>query len=179
MSSTGDSHTELVVLRGNSGSGKTTTALALRPLLGEHVAWIEQDYLRRTVLSEPDRGHLSANVHLVDSVVRLALDHGFSVITEGIFNPRDYADTFRRLASDHAGRTLFAAFDIPFEETLVRHSTRPMAAVFGENEMSEWYRGWDPLPFVDEYRIPQTSSLDETVEALLGKLRQLPLGKGR
>jgi predicted kinase len=172
VSSTGYSYTELVVLRGSSGSGKTTTALALRPRLGEHVAWIEQDYLRRTVLSELDRGHLSANVHLVDSMIRLALDHGFSVIAEGIFNPRDYADVFRQLASDHAGRTLFAAFDLPFEETLVRHATKPVAAVIGENEMRAWYRGWDPLPFVGEYRIRQESSLNQTVGSLLAELRR-------
>jgi len=44
----------LIVLRGNSGSGKSTTARALRERFGRRLAWVEQDYLRRVVLKEHD-----------------------------------------------------------------------------------------------------------------------------
>jgi hypothetical protein len=46
--------TKLVVLRGNAGSGKSSTAQELRRRLGRGVAWVEQDYLRRVVLREHD-----------------------------------------------------------------------------------------------------------------------------
>ncbi|GAA3118678.1 putative ATPase [Kribbella aluminosa] len=51
---TGSPSTRLVVLRGNSGSGKTTTARTLRERLGRGTAWVEQDHLRRILLREHD-----------------------------------------------------------------------------------------------------------------------------
>ncbi|MFF1875871.1 kinase, partial [Kitasatospora herbaricolor] len=36
---------KLIVLRGNSGSGKSTVARELRRMLGDGVALVEQDYL--------------------------------------------------------------------------------------------------------------------------------------
>lgn len=41
---TGSPDTRLVVLRGNSGSGKSTTARTLRERLGRGTAWVEQDH---------------------------------------------------------------------------------------------------------------------------------------
>lgn len=48
----GSPRTRLVILRGDSASGKSTIAQRLRERLGRGVAWVEQDYLRRTVLRE-------------------------------------------------------------------------------------------------------------------------------
>src|SRR5215510_2150387 len=44
----------LIVVRGNSGSGKSTIARAVRDRYGRGCALIEQDYLRRTILREHD-----------------------------------------------------------------------------------------------------------------------------
>ena len=51
---TGTSATRLIVLRGNSGSGKSTVARAVRERYGRGCALVEQDYLRRIVLRELD-----------------------------------------------------------------------------------------------------------------------------
>jgi len=42
----------LVVIRGNSGSGKTTAARETRRRFGRGAALVEQDYFRRVVLRE-------------------------------------------------------------------------------------------------------------------------------
>jgi predicted kinase len=75
----GSAETRLVILRGNSASGKSTIAKLLRERLGRGVAWVEQDYLRRTVLREHDRPGLP-NIGLIDMVARYALDAGYHVI---------------------------------------------------------------------------------------------------
>jgi hypothetical protein len=46
------------VIRGNSGSGKTTTAHEVRRRYGRGCALVEQDYLRRIVLREHDRAEI-------------------------------------------------------------------------------------------------------------------------
>lgn len=53
-SGTGSLRTRLVIVRGNSGSGKSTVALAIRAQLGRTCALVQQDVLRRTVLKERD-----------------------------------------------------------------------------------------------------------------------------
>lgn len=83
MATTGSAGTRLVILRGNSGSGKSSTARELRARLGRGVAWVEQDYLRRTVLREKDAPG-GANIGLIDQTVRYALDCGYDVVLEGI-----------------------------------------------------------------------------------------------
>jgi predicted kinase len=84
---TGSDRTRLVVLRGNSGSGKSSVARELRARLGRGVAWVEQDCLRRIVLREHDVQH-GANIGLIDQTVRYALDKGYDVILDGILSTR-------------------------------------------------------------------------------------------
>lgn len=53
MARIGSELTRLIILRGDAASGKTTTAAALRSELGDRVALISQDYVRREMLSTP------------------------------------------------------------------------------------------------------------------------------
>ncbi|WP_367049486.1 hypothetical protein [Streptomyces sp. Je 1-332] len=51
----GTEETRLIVLRGNSASGKSSVAAGLRERYGRNLALVGQDNLRRTVLREHDR----------------------------------------------------------------------------------------------------------------------------
>lgn len=51
---TGSGDTRLIVLRGNSASGKSTVARAVRDRYGYGIALVGQDNIRRTVLREKD-----------------------------------------------------------------------------------------------------------------------------
>ena len=159
----------LIVVRGNSGSGKSTVARALQRELG--AVWIEQDYFRRTVLGE--RGNYSPlTVECIEQSAALALRHGRSVVMDGMFNARKYSGCFEALSAGHSGRSLFYAWDLTLEETLRRHATRPhQQADFGEKEMRSWYHGWDPLEGIAEQRITAGESLDATVERILADVR--------
>jgi predicted kinase len=170
--SVGSDRTRLIVLRGNSGSGKTTVAAALREAYGRGVAWVSQDLIRRIILKEKDKpGGL--NIGLIDQVARYSLDHGYHVVLDGIFYADRYETMLAGLARDHLGASRFYYFDVSIEETLRRHASRPQAAEFGADDMRDWYRPRDLLAGIRERIILETSSLQETTALILAETQLL------
>jgi hypothetical protein len=133
------------------------------------VAWVEQDYLRRIVLREHDRPG-APNIGLIDQTVRYALDHGFHVILEGILYSPTYGEMVRRLIADHAGVTGVYYFQLPFDETVRRHATRPLSEVVTPEQMRDWYQPCDLLGVPGEQVIDSSSSLDGTVNRIITDL---------
>lgn len=162
----GTSETRLVVLRGNSASGKSSIAAGLRERFGRGLALVEQDNLRRVVLREHDRPG-GANIGLIDTVARYALDAGYHVVLEGILYADRYGPMIRRLAMDHRGPTHHYYLDIAFDETLRRHATKPLADELGEPELRSWYRPRDVLPGGVESVIGADSSLTRTIDRIM------------
>jgi len=154
--------TVLVVLRGNSGSGKSSVARELRRRHGRGCALIEQDHFRRVVLREHDVAGGLAPL-LIAQTARTALDHGYSVVVEGILTAARYRDALIGLAADHRGRTAFFWFDVSFEETCRRHATRPLSAILSTDEMRGWYDPSDLLGAANEHVVPEAYTLEETV----------------
>ncbi|TWD84341.1 AAA domain-containing protein [Kribbella amoyensis] len=169
MPSLGDPTSRLVVLRGNSGSGKSTTAKELRQRIGRGVAWVEQDYLRRILLREHDRPS-APNIGLIDRTTRYALAHGYHVVLEGIFYNPTYGTMLRELIADHAGVTGVYYFQLPFGETVRRHATRPLADVVAVERMRGWYQPCDLLGVPGEQVIDETSTLDQSVDRIVKDL---------
>ncbi|MBO0651276.1 kinase [Streptomyces triculaminicus] len=162
----GSAATRLMVLRGNSGSGKTTTARAVRARYGSGLAIVSQDTVRREILCEA-HGPVRATPGLIDVITRQCLDEGFHVILEGILSAGRWGELLHRLADDHRGTSRFFYFDLPFTETLRRHATRPEASEFGESKMRDWFRPADLLDGLNETLIKQHSSLEETVHTVM------------
>ncbi|TCC50797.1 kinase [Kribbella capetownensis] len=169
MARVGDGTSRLVVLRGNSGSGKSTTARAVRERVGRGVAWVEQDYLRRILLREHDRPG-APNVGLIDQTARYALANGYHVMLEGILYSPTYGDMLRQLIVDHAGRTGVYYFQLSFEETVRRHATRPLSKTVTAEQMRDWYQPCDLLNVSGEQVIDPSSSLDETTDRIITDL---------
>ncbi|MFE3452829.1 AAA family ATPase [Nonomuraea sp. NPDC059194] len=129
--------TRLIVLRGNSGSGKTTTARALRTAYGRRgLAIVGQDAIRRDLLRERDRPD-GVNIGLIDTITRYSLEHGHHVVLEGILTADRYSAMLAGLARDYAGRADFFYLEVPLDETLRRHATRPLSAEVGEELLRE------------------------------------------
>lgn len=68
-----------MILRGNSGSGKSTVAKALRAACGQEMARVSQDLIRPVILKEKDRPG-AVNIGMIDQVARYALDRGYHVV---------------------------------------------------------------------------------------------------
>lgn len=162
----GTEGTRLVVLRGNSASGKSSVAAGLRERFGRGVALVGQDNLRRVVLRERDRPG-AANIGLIDLTARYALDAGYHVVVEGILTAAHYGDMLARLRADHRGPTHGYYLDVPFEETVARHATRPIAHDVDESQLRDWYRPRDLLPGGSETVIGADSTLSGTVDRIM------------
>lgn len=169
MTPTGNSNTRLVVLRGNSASGKSTTARALRERLGGGIAWIEQDHLRRVLLYEHDVVD-GNNIGLIDLTVRYALDRGYDVILEGTFYTAHYREMLVSLTNDHRGTTAHYYFRIPVEVTIERHNSKPVANLVSNDRIRKWYNVDDFLNLDGESIIDENSSLHETVDRITADL---------
>lgn len=162
----GSEETRLVVLRGNSASGKSSVAAGLRERYGRGLALVGQDNLRRIVLRERDRPG-AANIGLIELTARYALDAGYHVVVEGILYADHYGDMLARLRADHRGPTHGYYLDVPLEETLARHATKPIHDDVAEAQLRDWYRPRDLLPGGLETVIPAESALHATVDRIL------------
>lgn len=162
----GTTQTRLVVLRGNSASGKSTVAGMIRQRFGRGLALVGQDNVRRVVLRERDRPG-AANIGLIETVARYALDAGYHVVVEGILYADHYGPMLAELRADHRGPTHGYYLDVPFEETLARHATKPQAQEYGERELRDWYRRLDLLPDRTETVIGANSAPTDTVDHIM------------
>jgi adenylate kinase family enzyme len=173
--------TRLALLRGNSGSGKSTIARRIRRAGGERLALVSQDVLRREVLGERDRPG-GANIDLIEVTVRHALEHGFDVVLEGILYSVHYGDMLRRLSLSYADRVSAFYLDVPFDETCRRHTTRPQCSEFSVEEMREWYQPLDLVPGLDEQIMTADLSAEDVACRMLvalGRSGGARLGSGR
>jgi predicted kinase len=75
----------LIVIPGNSASGKSAVAAEIRRRHGRGLAIVGQDNLRRQVLRQRDVPG-GANIDLIDLTARFALQRGFHVIVEGVLS---------------------------------------------------------------------------------------------
>ncbi len=166
------------MLRGNSASGKSSTAAGLRERFGRNLALVGQDNLRRIVLRERDRPG-AANIGLISMTARYALDAGFHTVVEGILYADRYGTMLEDLVRDHRGISRCYYLDVPLEETFVRHATKPdptYLAQVTDQHLRDWYRERDLLPSGIETVIDAGSALSETVERIMREtgLDQVP-----
>ncbi|MGW6421441.1 AAA family ATPase [Nocardia sp. NPDC055053] len=160
----------LVVLRGNSGSGKSTVAHAVQLRFPRaRCLVVSQDVVRRRMLRELD-APAAVNIDLIEHVATFGLARGLIVIVEGILDVGRYGKMLERL-SVSAGSVLFYSFDLSFEETVRRHASRPQAQEFSPAQMTQWYHGWQPLPFVEEVRIDASWKLESVVDQIVRDVR--------
>lgn len=166
----------LLVLRGNSASGKSTVARRVqRALPRGRVAVIGQDHVRRELLWEHDTGQ-GDTVGLLESMVRHCLGIGRITILEGIFGSERYHAMFDRLLREAPGPALVYYLDVSLPETLRRHAGKSIADEVPAEKVSSWYRVHDVLGAPGEQVLGEELSADEMVAQVLGDLAALGAG---
>ena len=153
---------KLIILRGNSGSGKTTVAKALQARLGHNTMLISQDVVRREMLKVRDGADTKA-LPLLKELLRYGREHCEIVILEGILRKDWYLPLFE-LAGELYGDGIYAYYyDLPFEETLSRHGTRLCREEFGEEAMRRWWVEKDYLGIKGERILHKEKGMEDTV----------------
>ena len=157
---------KLIIIRGNSGAGKTTVAKALQKTLGRGTLLVSQDVVRREMMFVKD-GEGNPAIGLMKQIAEYGNGKSKFVIVEGITAAKWYGDMFNELIDDFDDRYLAYYFDIPFEETVRRHNLKPNSHEFGEKEMRRWWNEKDFLNLGKEKVITSDYSVTETVNSIL------------
>lgn len=159
----------LIVIRGNSSSGKSTLATELQHRLGRGVANVGQDHLRRVVLREHDVPD-GDNIALIEQTVRHCLAIPYHVIVEGILHEPHYGPMLRRLLDEHAGPSQVFYLDVPFEATVERHRTKDFAAAVSTEQLRSWYHDRDLLGVPGEVVIDASRPSAEVLSDVLERI---------
>ncbi|EOP40264.1 kinase [Bacillus cereus] len=134
----------LIILRGNSASGKTTIAKELQEHFGHGTLLVSQDVVRREMLKVHDTlGNLSHD--LIFEITKYGKGKCEFVILEGILNSRRYGDMLKELIHYFDGNAYIYYFDLSLDETIKRHNTREKRLEFGEDLLRKWYNPHDTI----------------------------------
>ena len=159
----------LIIIRGNSGSGKSTVALRLRREMGYGTMLIPQDVVRRDIVRVADEPNNPA-IHLIEDIASYGKSIDYDVIVEGILAKEKYGAMLMKLASLF-DKTYAFYFDISFEETLRRHQHKhDKKTEFGEKEMRGWWLEHDVLGIAEESLISEDLTEDEALELIVKKI---------
>ena len=153
---------KLIILRGNSGSGKSTIAKELQNRLGQNTMIISQDEIRRNMLNVKD-GEDTPALPLMKELLIYGSRHSEFVILEGIMNREWYKPLFELAIQLYDAEVYAYYFDLTFEETLKRHLTRPKCQEFGEEAMRRWWREKDFSDVLNESRITSERDVESIV----------------
>lgn len=157
---------KLIVIRGNSGSGKTTVTQKLLNMT-PGAALVEQDYFIKYATDSKTPAQESARRTKIFTTVKNALQDNEVVILEGVFDSRRYREYFSDLIKHHPTDNYFYYIDLPFEETLRRHEMRDKRHEFGEEKMSGWYIAHDQLGYEFEETFDSNIQIDKAVMRII------------
>lgn len=164
-----DNDSRLIIIRGNSGSGKSTAARELQMRLGRNTLIISQDIVRRQMLYVRD-GQDTPALSLLADLLNYGHSHCRHVILEGILYADWYEPLFKQAVNIFGNRIYAYYYDLSFKETLKRHATRKERSDFGEQEMRQWWRNRDYLKIISEKIFKAEITLDDAVDIIMKDL---------
>ena len=153
---------KLIILRGNSGSGKSTIAKELQNRFGTNTMLISQDIVRRDMLKVKD-GEDTPALPLMKELLLYGHKHSDIVILEGIMYSEWYKPLFELSIKLYGSKIYAFYFDLSFEETLKRHQTKPNSHEFGEDALRRWWHEKDFSDALNETPITAEKNIDDIV----------------
>lgn len=157
----------IVIIRGNSGSSKTTVANKLCDELGAECMLLSQDIIRREILHTND-GKNSIAVDLLKKLIMFGKEYNSIIILEGILNSVWYEPLFSFIQKSFDSIYTYY-YDIPFDETVKRFQTKSNVS-YTEQDMQRWWNENDLLGFDNEKIISKNMSADDVVKMILNDI---------
>lgn len=157
----------LIIIRGNSGSGKTTVAKELQCTLKYNTMLISQDVIRRDILNTKD-GKNTLALPLMKQMLCFGYKNCEYVVLEGMLRLDWYSDLFD-LAINLYGDNIFAYYyDIPFETTVERYKTKSaeIQSRFNESDMHRWWIEKDYISYIKEKTLNKELSIADTIKLI-------------
>lgn len=161
----------MVIIRGNSGSGKSSVAKALQRQFGRNTLIISQDVVRREMLWAHD-GIDTTAIPLLISLMKYGYDNSEITIIEGILNSTWYKPLFEKAVELFHKENIYAYYyDLPFDETLKRHDTKSNKFDFGAEDMRRWWNEKDYVGFISEKTLTEEIALDDAVKMIVSDIQ--------
>ncbi|MFP7242427.1 zeta toxin family protein [Pediococcus pentosaceus] len=133
----------LIIIRGNSGSGKTVLAKKIQANLGtENCLLLQQDVLRRGLLHAPDQVGTRA-IPMINVLGLFGHDHYPITILEGILRRDVYGPVLRELIEQVYNKALVYYIDLPFATTVSYDQQKKES--FGTESLRAWWQEADYL----------------------------------
>ena len=161
-----------LIIRGNSGSGKTSVAQAVQKHYGASCLLLSQDVVRRGMLSEFGQSG-TLTVSLIAEMARFGYRENLLVILEGFFETDPYGQMLNDLQELFADKVLAYYYDLTFEETVKRHQTRDKRHDFTPEDMKRWWRDKDLLGWSDEIILHDEAGFEEVVQDMIERLDKM------
>ena len=156
---------KLVIIRGNSGSGKSSLTKKLQAHYGRGTLLIAQDTIRRDMLKEKvEPGNLS--IDLTETLAHFGYEHDLLVLVEGFYEIDIYGQMLERLRNLFDSQTLAYYYDLTFEETVRRHRTRAKQEEFTPADMKRWWKARDFLGWEEEVFFTDEDSLETAFQRI-------------
>lgn len=134
---------KLIIIRGNSASGKSTLANKLAAQLPqEKTLVLHQDMLRRELLHANDHQGTPA-VALIETLAGFSRSHYRFTIIEGILRRDVYGEMLERVKATFSPSVWSYYLDLPFTETMARDASK--SRPFGELTLRRWWQDQDQL----------------------------------
>lgn len=163
---------KLVIIRGNSGSGRSSLAKKLQTHYGRGTLLISQDTVRRDMLKEKvEPGNLS--IDLTETLASFGYEHDLLVLVEGFYETDIYGQMLERLKKLFAPQFFAYYYDLSFEETVRRHQTRAKKGEFSPADMKRWWKDRDFLGWEEEAFFTDKDSLETAFERIVQDLEKI------
>ena len=159
---------KIIIIRGNSGSGKTTVANELCNRLGADCMLLSQDVIRRDLLHTKD-GENSVAIDLLKQLIIFGKAHSNIIVLEGILNSHWYKQLFDCIRKNF--NNIYAYYyDISFDETVKRFLTKNNTD-YTAQDMKRWWKKNDLIGFNEEKIISKDMSVNDVVEMILNDIK--------
>jgi tRNA uridine 5-carbamoylmethylation protein Kti12 len=166
----------LIIIRGNSGSGKSTVSKALREAMRDKYGkggtmLVSQDTIRIDILDVKDTSD-NESIALIQKICIYGLELKKNVILDGILDRWKYGEMLATLIKEWGDNVHIYYYDIPLEVTLERHDMRPQKNMFSKDAMRGWYNSDNKLNLPNEHIFDEKISVDEAVAKILADCQE-------
>lgn len=133
----------LIIIRGNSGCGKTSLAKKIQNYYGiKRSLLIQQDIIRRDILHSDDHvGNIS--IELMMKMIEFGKQNYEVTILEGILRKDVYSEMLKEAVNEFERRALVFYLDISFEQTIKNNNKKEVP--FSTEQLKSWWREKDFL----------------------------------
>ncbi|MGT2845051.1 AAA family ATPase [Streptococcus hongkongensis] len=159
---------KIIIIRGNSASGKTSLAKAVQSQFPERAIILSQDTLRRDLLGAHD-GFDTPTIPLLIELINFSYHQYDVIIIEGILKSDWYQPVWDHLLQNYPKDCQAYYYDLSFEETLKRHKGRAKANDFGQESLQRWWNDKDYLKLFDEQILSPELSIEAARALILNK----------